>query len=340
MPTIEKFSKMPEIVLQKAAHKALSDPALVRNTASGKRLQILSPGRHNVHEGPDYLETAILLDGEIIIGDAEFHKKSSDWESHNHSSDENYKNVVLHIILEKDIDVSQPFETLVLTEFDMEAGLKQVHIEENRKADIESVEDLQDYALLRLLRKTAEAQKLLNEYGPEKALNNITYGFITKYNGRRKRPVYSVERLELLLKSLGDSGIPPFLDGLSAARRQFIPDMMQNLIRQKIADEGAHLRREIILNCVLPMALCLAGEEARISLFLWFWSTPALNSYGILKRRFSKLPQNFLWQQQGMLEYIREHGRKPAVVSETVRQYGFAEILSFYRVGRSPLQDD
>jgi len=118
-----------------------------------------------------------------------------------------------------------------------------------------------------------------------------------------------------------------------------VPDVIQTLIRNKILDEGAHLRRELILNCVLPLSLCLAGEEARISLFLWFWSTPALHPYGLLNRRFKELPQNFLWQQQGMLEYIREHGRKGNVVSEAIKEYGFGEILSFYRLGRSPFRE-
>jgi hypothetical protein len=82
------------------------------------------------------------------------------------------------------------------------------------------------------------------------------------------------------------------------------------MTKQKIAGEGVHLRREILLNAIIPMALALAEEETRIALFAWFWSTPALHSYGVLKRKFPNLPQEFLWQQQGMLEYMREHGRK------------------------------
>ena len=111
---------------------------------------------------------------------------------------------------------------------------------------------------------------------------------------------------------------------------------MHELIRKKNLDEGAHLRRELLLNCVLPLALCIANEESRIGLFLWFWSTPALHQYGMLTRKFKDLPQNFLWQQQGMLEYIKDHGRRVNVVSESLKEYGFAEILSFYRNARAP----
>jgi hypothetical protein len=82
------------------------------------------------------------------------------------------------------------------------------------------------------------------------------------------------------------------------------------------------------------MAFCVANEEKRIDLFLWYWATPALFAYGLLTRRFPNIPQHFLWQQQGMLEYIKDYGKKPGMVAEkeTIKSYGFAEILSFYKV--------
>ena len=117
-----------------------------------------------------------------------------------------------------------------------------------------------------------------------------------------------------------------------------IPDLILNLIKHKIDEEGPHLRRELILNCVLPLALALANEENRINLFVWYWSTPTLNKYGILNRRFPNNPQNFLWQQQGMLEYLKEHGSKRNIVAESFREFGFLDVLSFYKNGRLPLE--
>jgi hypothetical protein len=87
------------------------------------------------------------------------------------------------------------------------------------------------------------------------------------------------------------------------------------------------------LNSILPLAICLANEESRIDLFHWYWSTPALHQYGLLTRRFKNLPQNYLWQQQGLLEYLYEYGKKTNVIAELIKDYGFAEILSFYKHG-------
>lgn len=319
--------------LQKAVQIALSDPSAVFKTAGGKRLQVLSPGRINVHPGPDFLDVALLLDGLVVVGEAEFHKKSSLWNSHNHSADERYSSVVLHIVLERDTEIDFPFETLVL-DGSLIAGISER--KEEPSPDIESIDELQQYALVRLLRKTCSAQNSLRQSDESNALRELANEFLAKYESRRKRPVYSDVRLSNLIQNIPVSSAADFLRKLKSGAEVSVPDSMQALLKTRFSDEGAHLRREIILNCVLPLALCVADESARINLFLWYWSTPALNKYGALSRRFAQFPQNFLWQQQGMLEYLREHGRKPLVVAEAMRDYGFAEILSFYRVGLPP----
>lgn len=334
-----KSSQIHEQKLQNAIHFMLSDPSAIRSTKSGKRLQILSPGRLNVHEGPDFLEIAILLDGMVIVGDAEFHRRTSDWNLHAHDSDERYNSVILHIaFMDDDKTQSRNFEVLCLEESQVLNVIKTID-EEKVEADIFSIEELQHYALLRLLRKTSEAQVILRTQSLEKTLRQMVSDYITKYNSRRKRPVYTHDKLFSLIQNINESQFQYFLNDLTTGKELQIPDIIQTLIKNKISGEGAHLRREIVLNCILPIALCLANEQARISLFLWFWSTPALNTYGLLNRQFRDLPQNFLWQQQGMLEYIKEHGRKANVVSDVVKSYGFAEMLSFYRLGRSPLID-
>ena len=333
-------NQVSELKLQKAVHKLLSDPSEIRYTQSGKRLQVLSPGQINVYEGPDYKEIAILQQGMVIIGDAEFHRKSSDWYLHNHHSDENYNSVVLHIIFDEDVNIDgRYFETLKLEKESVDIIARDIENNPVPKTDIDSLETLQHYALLRLLRKTSESQKLLNQSNLEKTLMSLSLEYIKKYYQRKKRPVYTLGMLDELLSQIPGSEAYYFLDEMMSGKKIHIPDRMQTLIKKKIANEGAHLRRELILNCILPLSICLANEEARISLFLWYWSTPALHHYGVLSRRFKTLPQNFLWQQQGMLEYLREHGRKPNIISEAIKEYGFAEILSFYRLGRAPFND-
>ena len=330
------MKKISEQILQTGVHNLLSDPQIIFETVSGKRLQVLSPGRINPHEGPDFLDTAILLNGDIHVGDAEYHRKYGEWFAHGHDGDPRYKNVILHIVSSLDMNDNPPFETLVLDEHSITEK-----IEEEEGSDhnnIFSIEELQHYSLLRLLRKTSDAQKILNKNELKITLFLLTAKFLRRYNSRRKRPAYNEERLESISESIKDSYSLYFLEKINSNGNLSVPDEMMRVLKKKIFDEGPHLRREIILNAVLPLALCLADENSRINLFLWYWSTPALNKYGILTRKFKEFPQNFLWQQQGMLEYIKLHGKKRNIVSESLKEYGFAQILSFYKLGKAPFK--
>ncbi|MGE5479709.1 MAG: DUF2851 family protein [Chloroflexota bacterium] len=319
--------------LQRALHALLSDPARIWRAESGARLQILSPGRLNPAEGPDFRDVAILLGGAIYCGDAEFHLRASDWARHGHSGDPRYDNVILHIALVADYPECEVSETLVVDERELAA----VPEEAPPPPDIHSVEDLQDYALVRLLRKTAEARRALNRAPLKEALYELAEEYMLRYNSKRKRPVYNENQLEALALALKDSEIARFLERLeNGTLAAEVCDCMFALMKRQILGEGAHFRRELVLNAALPLALCLASEEQRISLFLWYWSTSALCQYGLLSRRFPAIPQNYLWQQQGMLEYLREHGAKPNIVAEACREYALAEALSFYRLGRPP----
>jgi len=321
-----------EIELQRAVHLLLSDPSVTRETISNKRLQMLSPGRINVYSGPDFKDIAILINGDIVIGDAEFHRNSSEWFNHSHDTNPEYNSVILHIVLEDDLKKTMPFETLIVSKVDLMAKMNKV--KQTPLPDIDSINDLQDYALIRLLKKTVDAKKILDFSELHDALRIITSNFIDRYNRRKRRPVHSELELKEIIINMNDSDIFSFLELIKKRETLPILEIMPKLLKGKIASEGEGLRLEIILNCVLPIAVCLADEETRILLFHWYWSTPAPNVYGVLKRRFKNIPQNYIWQQQGMLEYLKEYGNKRTIVSDAIRDYGFAEILNFYRVGR------
>ncbi len=328
---------IPERILQRYVHKSLSDPAVIRNTASGRRLQILSPGRINHNEGPDFLEIAMMIDGAIVVGDAEFHKKSSDWTAHNHQVDDRYKNVVLHIVLNNNSQISgSAFEVLLIDAVELELLIKNHKLEQNTEDSANTLEDLQQFALVRILRKTGEAKKILNENELKNALIIQVRNYLNKYFSGRKRPVYTKEELIEIAESVANSKAFDFLSELTDIEHIYIPDILIKMLKEKFSIEGAHLRREIVLNCILPLALAFAEEQARINLFLWYWSTPALNSYGVLNRKFPELTQNFLWQQQGMLEYIKEYGSKKNINKDAMSEYGFGELLGFYYAGKTP----
>lgn len=71
-------------------------------TTSGDSIRVISPGRYNTDQGPDFLEAKICIDTTTWIGTIELHTRSSDWKKHRHHKDPNYNTVVLHVVWEDD----------------------------------------------------------------------------------------------------------------------------------------------------------------------------------------------------------------------------------------------
>ena len=67
-------------------------------TADGLSLEIIDTGLHNHDAGPDFFNAKIKIDGQLWVGNVEIHDRSSDWYRHGHETDENYNNVVLHVV--------------------------------------------------------------------------------------------------------------------------------------------------------------------------------------------------------------------------------------------------
>lgn len=72
-------------------------------TTTGQVLEIIHPGLHNHHAGPDFLDARIRIDGTLWAGNVEMHLRSSEWHAHKHQEDPNYNNVILHVVLEEDV---------------------------------------------------------------------------------------------------------------------------------------------------------------------------------------------------------------------------------------------
>lgn len=85
-------------------------------TEEGEPLQVIHPGTLNTNQGPDFTEAKIKIGDTDWAGSIELHINASDWKHHKHSSDKNYRNVILHVVWNKDVNLVLPFSTLTLQE--------------------------------------------------------------------------------------------------------------------------------------------------------------------------------------------------------------------------------
>ena len=61
-------------------------------------MDILSPGIHNQHAGPDFENARLRIGSTIWAGNVEIHSSSSDWFRHGHQNDPAYQNIILHVV--------------------------------------------------------------------------------------------------------------------------------------------------------------------------------------------------------------------------------------------------
>ena len=68
-----------------------------RSTA-GKNVRIVQFGEWNRSAGPDFIQTAVEIDGELHTGPLELDPESSSWEAHGHATNPAFRDVVLHVV--------------------------------------------------------------------------------------------------------------------------------------------------------------------------------------------------------------------------------------------------
>ena len=77
-------------------------------TADGEAVEIISAGTHNFDAGADFQNVRIKIGDTVWAGNAEIHVASADWHKHNHSDDNAYNNVILHVVYCNDQPVILP----------------------------------------------------------------------------------------------------------------------------------------------------------------------------------------------------------------------------------------
>jgi len=110
--TMETATNQPVLQIPKVSEKFLhhvwkfgwfTPTNLITDT--GQKIEILHPGLHNHNAGPDFMNARIRIDGTLWWGNVEIHIRASDWYRHQHQTDKNYKNVILHVVLHNDISI-------------------------------------------------------------------------------------------------------------------------------------------------------------------------------------------------------------------------------------------
>ena len=89
----------PEEILQWIWEKSYFDGRNL-HTTNGKPVHILNPGTRNETNGPDFRFACIKIGDIEWHGSVELHVTSKAWNHHGHHTDENYNQVVLHVVAE------------------------------------------------------------------------------------------------------------------------------------------------------------------------------------------------------------------------------------------------
>jgi hypothetical protein len=74
-------------------------------TTTNQLVNVINAGQYTQLAGPDFFNSQIEIEGQKWAGNVEIHIKSSDWYVHNHERNNNYDNVILHVVWEHDTEI-------------------------------------------------------------------------------------------------------------------------------------------------------------------------------------------------------------------------------------------
>ncbi len=74
-------------------------------STNGDGIQVMHPGSHNTNQGPDFIQAKIKINDTLWAGNVELHINSSNWNLHRHSADNNFNNIILHVVWNHDLEI-------------------------------------------------------------------------------------------------------------------------------------------------------------------------------------------------------------------------------------------
>lgn len=300
-----------EVDIQETIQKLLSNPIRIWKSTEDKRFKILSAGFINPYEGPDLKNVSIYYDGQILTGDAEIDIKSSNWYKHKHHISPKFEKVILHIVFNKDAEIKKDFLTLLL-EPD-EVKLK-TDLPNKKTVTADDLIVIQEYSIFRLDRSS---KKFENLYKFDKNLNQSIFKMVNNFlisyfNKRRRNNIYTqVDFLKI------NDIVKDYLDNNDLSRKRNLEKKLNAFLDLKYPGNG--LKFEILVNAILPSLYSFYNNKS--FLLDWYYKVLARNKYAKLKKRFPHIPQKYVWQQQGMLELLRESGEEKFIVKDVEVKY-------------------
>lgn len=308
------ITALSELQLQYLVRLILSDSSKIWYDINNIPLQIISIGEWNLQAGPDYKDIAVLAEGRLHVGNGEFHRKSSDWLHHGHTNNSNFDNLLLHIIINQDKPVLCSRYTILITPEELQnardreyRARAELHGAQNSTGEIQSALDLmREHAIRRLNTTIAVSSKLLERQSIAQVFLLLLENFLQKQQSKSRRPG-GLPMLAVLRKQ-------PFLERLYEAVGEIRESstalecitVLNDFLHIPIQQEGAGSRLEMVTNCLLPVICAKTGYNIRSYLLEWYFSLRTINKYAELQRRFPHIPQQFVWQQQGLKQYLAE----------------------------------
>ena len=71
-------------------------------STSGKQVRVVQFGEWNRGAGPDFIQVAVEIDGELRAGSLELDPDSASWDAHGHAVNPAFNDVVLHVVFQPD----------------------------------------------------------------------------------------------------------------------------------------------------------------------------------------------------------------------------------------------
>ena len=91
--------RLPELEMQ--ARVFAGELGVAWQGENGETIEVVHFGTWNREPGPDFCRALVLIDGEKFAGDIEIDQDARDWETHGHSQNPAYENVVLHLFFRR-----------------------------------------------------------------------------------------------------------------------------------------------------------------------------------------------------------------------------------------------